>query len=92
MQGVSTVNWTELRHRMLRAVSAGRVLYGCYGREWNIRASYSTYVQMARAVNALWEAKAATGVTQDGVRMVVITDAGLTLLAEWNKKHGEVTS
>lgn len=80
------LRWTKLRHQMLHACSVGRVTTG-ETVEWAIRSGVSTYVQMARAVNALKAAELVYLV--DGV--LCPTTSGYTELYAWDGKHGQVT-
>ena len=86
------MNWTLLRHRMLHAVSVGRVQRRRRGgHDLSIRSSCSTPAQMSRAVNTLWDAGAVRESVLDGSKLVIITQAGELLLTRWNIEHGQVT-
>ena len=79
---------TYLRHCMLHACSVGRVRIGGDGdREWTIRSTVSTYVQMARALNWLLDNGLARG--ENGV--LAPTAAGANELYSWDSRFGLVS-
>ena len=79
---------TYLRHCMLHACSVGRVREApSVGREWIIDSTVSTYTQMARAVNWLWE-MCLVGQDDD---VVVPVEDGASVLYRWDAKYGPVS-
>lgn len=74
---------TELRHRMLRAASIGKVLRATDG-GWNIKTFHSTHSQMVRALNSL----EAADLLQDASGEIIPSRAGDAQLSRWNTKYG----
>jgi hypothetical protein len=81
---------TEVRHRILHAASIGKVRLAPKGsaREWDFKVYFTTYPQMARAANTLWEA----GLLQFSDDFEVLpTTAGDNELYRWNNRYGRTT-
>lgn len=84
-----SLNYTPLRHKMLKAIDSGQVRINddaswSFGVVWE-----STRSQMARACNWLWHQQL-IGVYREQGR-VEPSDAGFYRLAVWTSRHGEPT-
>jgi hypothetical protein len=91
---LSDLKRTELRHRLLAAIAAGKVDRAkTGGRTWDIRTDVSTYGAMEKAVEYFIHGDAAKIDRNAGWSFggpIVLTDTGRALLSEWNDRYGEV--
>lgn len=82
-----SLNYTPLRHKMLRAVARGYVV-GTTGRPYfDFSAVYvSTPSQRSRAFHALWGDDLIDVYNDNRVEP---SDKGAALLVDWTSQHGE---
>jgi hypothetical protein len=90
---MSDLKRTELRHKLLAAIAAGKVDRAKYGnRTWDIRLDVSTYGAMEKAVEYFTHGGAAVIDRNAGWSFggpVILTDAGSALLSEWDTQYGK---
>lgn len=93
---MSDLKHTELRHKLLAAVAAGKVCQFYEMWEWADRSDVHMVRRDATGLTGLRNQNLleVTLVTSDRSpwRSVATTDAGSTLLSEWDTQYGKVTA